>query len=203
MEEFEWKSPPRLAKDILDLELESLLERLEKLPLVQNEEVDEWREKERKKEKIRSWKKRVKESGVPLHFYNMLCSGRIDKGRTIPEMRTARSGCLFFSSTQKGKTFSACSLLSKQLWNGKTGFYLKAYELEKNLADFRPDRSLLSKALDASLLIVDDMEGMRMNSRSSSDFIAFLKKRNDCCFSTILISRKRTFFLEQIEEACS
>lgn len=67
LEEMERKSVPRLVKDILDLD--QLLKGLDKIPLTSEEEKEEWRRKEKEKERVKGWEKRLKESGVPLAFY--------------------------------------------------------------------------------------------------------------------------------------
>lgn len=86
-------------------------------------------------------------------------------------------------------------------WQGS--FLHEGSELEREMASYKKDVCLINRAQSTPLLVLDDFEGVRMSVNSSSDFIALLKKRNDSNFSTILNSRKRTFFLEQIEEAVS
>lgn len=201
LEEIERISEPKLAKDILNLE--ELLKRLDELPLTTEQETKEWRRKEKEKERIASWKKRLRQSGVPQGFYDACVNGKIDKSRTIPILKNSSSGCLFVCTPKKGKTFSACYLISQELWNGRASFYAKAPELEREMASYKKDAHLINRVQSTPLLVLDDFEGVRMSVNSSSDFIALLKKRNDSNFLTILISKKRTFFLEQIEEAVS
>lgn len=201
LEEIERISEPKLAKDILNLE--ELLKRLDELPLTTEQETKEWRRKEKEKERIASWKKRLSQSGVPQGFYDACVNGKIDKSRTIPILKNSSSGCLFVCTPKKGKTFSACYLISQELWNGRAAFYAKAPELEREMASYKKDAHLINRVQSTPLLVLDDFEGVRMSVNSSSDFIALLKKRNDSNFLTILNSKKRTFFLEQIEEAVS
>lgn len=201
LEEIERISEPKLAKDILNLE--ELLKRLDELPLTTEQETKEWRRKEKEKERIASWKKRLRQSGVPQGFYDACVNGKIDKSRTIPILKNSSSGCLFVCTPKKGKTFSACYLISQELWNGRAAFYAKAPELEREMASYKKDAHLINRVQSTPLLVLDDFEGVRMSVNSSSDFIALLKKRNDSNFLTILNSKKRTFFLEQIEEALS
>lgn len=47
-------SEPKLAKDCLNLE--ELLKSLEKIPQTTEQETEEWRRKEKEKERIASWK---------------------------------------------------------------------------------------------------------------------------------------------------
>lgn len=201
LEEIERISEPKLAKDILNLE--ELLKRLDELSLTTEQETKEWRRKEKEKERIASWKKRLRQSGVPQGFYDACVNGKIDKSRTIPILKNSSSGCLFVCTPKKGKTFSACYLISQELWNGRAAFYAKAPELEREMASYKKDSHLINRVQSTPLLVLDDFEGVRMSVNSSSDFIALLKKRNDSNFLTILNSKKRTFFLEQIEEAVS
>lgn len=201
LEEIERISEPKLAKDILNLE--ELLKRLDEIPLTTEQETKEWRRKEKEKERIASWKKRLKQSGVPQGFYDACVNGKIDKSRILPILKNSSSGCLFVCTPEKGKTFSACALISQELWNGRSAFYMKAPELEREMASYKKDVRLINRAQSTPLLVLDDFEGVRMSVNSSSDFIALLKKRNDSNFLTILNSKKRTFFLEQIEEAVS
>ena len=201
LEEMERVSEPKLAKDCLNLE--ELLKSLEKIPQTTEQETEEWRRKEKEKERIASWKKRLRQSGVPQGFYDACVNGKIDKSRILPMLKHLNSGCLFVCTPEKGKTFSACALISQELWNGRSAFYMKAPELEREMASYKKDVCLINRAQSTPLLVLDDFEGVRMSVNSSSDFIALLKKRNDSNFSTILNSRKRTFFLEQIEEAVS
>lgn len=147
--------------------------------------------------------KRLRQSGVPQGFYDACVNGKIDKSLILPSLKNLSSGCLFVCTPEKGKTFSACALISQELWNGRAAFYMKAPELEREMASYKKDVCLINRAQSTPLLVLDDFEGVRMSVNSSSDFIALLKKRNDSNFSTILNSRKRTFFLEQIEEAVS
>lgn len=147
--------------------------------------------------------KRLRQSGVPQGFYDACVNGKIDKSRIFPILKNLSSGCLFVCTPEKGKTFSACYLISQELWNGRSALYVKAPELEREMASYKKDAHLINRAQSTPLLVLDDFEGVRMSVNSSSDFIALLKKRNDSNFSTILNSRKRTFFLEQIEEAVS
>lgn len=201
LEEMERISEPKLAKDILDLE--ELLKRLDEISLTTEQETEEWRRKEKEKERIASWKKRLRQSGVPQGFYDACVNGKIDKSRIFPFLKNLSSGCLFVCTPEKGKTFSACALISQELWNGRSAFYMKAPELEREMASYKKDASLINRAQSIPLLVLDDFEGVRMSVNSSSDFIALLKKRNDSNFLTILNSKKRTIFLEQIEEAVS
>lgn len=201
LEEIERISEPKLAKDIL--KLEKLLKRLDEIPLTTEQETKEWRRKEKEKERIASWKKRLKQSGVPQGFYDACVNGKIDTSRILPILKNLNSGCLFVCTPEKGKTFSSCALISLELRNGRSAFYMKAPELEREMASYKKDTSLINRAQSTPLLVLDDFEGVRMSVNSSSDFIALLKKRNDSNFLTILNSRKRTFFLEQIEEAVS
>jgi DNA replication protein DnaC len=201
LEEMERISEPKLAKDCLNLE--KLLEGLAKIPQTTEQEAEEWRRKEKEKERIASWKKRLRQSGVPQGFYDACVNGKIDKSLIFPSLKNLSSGCLFVCTPEKGKTFSACALISQELWNGRSAFYWKAPELEREMASYKKDVCLINRAQSTQLLVLDDFEGVRMSMNSSSDFIALLKKRNDSNFSTILNSRKRTFFLEQIEEAVS
>lgn len=147
--------------------------------------------------------KRLRQSGVPQGFYDACVNGKIDKSRIFPFLKNLSSGCLFVCTPEKGKTFSACALISQELWNGRSAFYMKAPELEREMASYKKDARLINRAQSIPLLVLDDFEGVRMSVNSSSDFIALLKKRNDSNFLTILNSKKRTFFLEQIEEAVS
>lgn len=201
LEEIERISEPKLAKDILNLE--ELLKRLDEIPLTTEQETKEWLRKEKEKERIASWKKRLKQSGVPQGFYDACVNGKIDKSRILPILKNSSSGCLFVCTPEKGKTFSACALISQELWNGRSAFYMKAPELEREMASYKKDTRLINRAQSTPLLVLDDFEGVRMSVNSYSDFIALLKKRKDSNFLTILNSKKRTFFLEQIEEAVS
>lgn len=54
LEEMERISEPKMAKDILNLE--ELLKRLDEIPLTTEQETEEWRRKEKEKERIASWK---------------------------------------------------------------------------------------------------------------------------------------------------
>lgn len=200
-EEMERISEPKLVKDVLNLE--ELLKRLDEIPLTSEQETEEWRRKEKEKERIASWKKRLRQSGVPQGFYDACVNGLIDKSRILPILKNSSSGCLFVCTPEKGKTFSACALISQELWNGRSAFYMKAPELEREMASYKKVVCLINRAQSTPLLVLDDFEGVRMSVNSSSDFIALLKKRNDSNFLTILNSKKRTFFLEQIEEAVS
>lgn len=201
LEEIERISEPKLAKDILNLE--ELLKRLDEIPLTTEQETKEWRRKEKEKERIASWKKRLKQSGVPQGFYDACVNGKIDKSRILPILKNSSSGCLFVCTPEKGKTFSACALISQELWNGRSAFYMKAPELEREMASYKKDTRLINRAQSTPLLVLDDFEGVRMSVNSYSDFISLLKKRKDSNFLTILNSKKRFFFLEQIEEAVS
>lgn len=201
LEEIERISEPKLAKDILNLE--ELLKRLDEIPLTTEQETKEWRRKEKEKERIASWKKRLKQSGVPQGFYDACVNGKIDKSRILPILKNSSSGCLFVCTPEKGKTFSACALISQELWNGRSAFYMKAPELEREMASYKKDTRLINRAQSTQLLVLDDFEGVRMSVNSYSDFISLLKKRKDSNFLTILNSKKRSFFLEQIEEAVS
>lgn len=201
LEEMERISEPKLARDVLNLE--EVLKGLAKIPQTTEQEAEEWRRKEKEKERIASWKKRLRQSGVPQGFYDACVNGKIDKSLILPSLKNLSSGCLFVCSPEKGKTFSTCALISKELWNGRAAFYMKAPELEREMASYKKDVCLINRAQSTPLLVLDDFEGVRMSVNSYSDFIALLKKRNDSNFSTILNSKKRTFFLEQIEEAVS
>lgn len=201
LEEMERISEPKLAKYCLNLE--ELLKSLEKIPQTTEQEAEEWRRKEKEKERIASWKKRLKQSGVPQGFYDACVNGKIDNSLILPSLKNLSSGCLFVCTPEKGKTFSACALISHELWNGRAAFYMKAPELEREMASYKKDVCLINRAQSTPLLVLDDFEGVRMSVNSSSDFIALLKKRNDSNFSTILNSKKRTYFIEQIEEAVS
>jgi DNA replication protein DnaC len=201
LEEIERISEPKLAKDILNLE--ELLKRLDEIPLTTEQETKEWRRKEKEKERIASWKKRLKQSGVPQGFYDACVNGKLDKSRILPILKNSSSGCLFVCTPEKGKTFSACALISQELWNGRSAFYMKAPELEREMASYKKDTRLINRAQSTPLLVLDDFEGVRMSVNSYSDFISLLKKRKDSNFLTILNSKKRSFFLEQIEEAVS
>lgn len=201
LEEMERISEPKLAKDCLNLE--ELLKSLEKIPQTTEQEAEEWRRKEKEKERIASWKKRLKQSGVPQGFYDACVNGKIDNSLILPSLKNLSSGCLFVCTPEKGKTFSACALISHELWNGRAAFYMKAPELEREMASYKKDVCLINRAQSTPLLVLDDFEGVRISVNSSSDFIALLKKRNDSNFSTILNSKKRTYFIEQIEEAVS
>lgn len=200
-EEMERISEPKLVKDVLNLE--ELLKRLDEIPLTSEQETEEWRRKEKEKERIASWKKRLRQSGVPQGFYDACVNGLIDKSRILPILKNSSSGCLFVCTPEKGKTFSACALISQELWNGRSAFYMKAPELEREMASYKKAVCLINRAQSTPLLVLDDFEGVRMSVNSSSDFIALLKKRNDSNFLTILNSKKRTYFIEQIEEAVS
>ena len=200
-EEMERISEPKLVKDVLNLE--ELLKRLDEIPLTSEQETEEWRRKEKEKERIASWKKRLRQSGVPQGFYDACVNGLIDKSRILPFLKNSSSGCLFVCTPEKGKTFSACALISQELWNGRSAFYMKAPELEREMASYKKGVCLINRAQSTPLLVLDDFEGVRMSVNSSSDFIALLKKRNDSNFLTILNSKKQTFFIEQIEEAVS
>lgn len=201
LEEMERISKPKLAREVLNLE--ELLKSLAKIPQITEKEAEEWRRKEKEKERIASWKKRLKQSGVPQGFYDACVNGKIDKSLILPSLKNLSSGCLFVCAPEKGKTFSACALISQELWNGRAAFYMKAPELEREMASYKKDVCLINRSQSTPLLVLDDFEGVRMSVNSSSDFIALLKKRNDSNFSTILNSRKRTYFIEQIEEAVS
>lgn len=201
LEEIERISEPKLAKDILNLE--ELLKRLDEIPLTTEQETKEWLRKEKEKERIASWKKRLKQSGVPQGFYDACVNEKIDKSRILPILKNSSSGCLFVCTPEKGKTFSACALISQELWNGRSAFYMKAPELEREMASYKKDTRLINRAKSTPLLVLDDFDGVRMSVNSYSDFIALLKTRKDSNFLTILNSKKRTFFLEQIEEAVS
>ena len=201
LEEMERISEPKLAKDIMNLE--ELLKRLDEIPLTTEQETKEWRRKEKEKERIASWKKRLRQSGIPQGFYDACVNGKIDKSRILPILKNLNSGCLFVCTPEKGKTFSACALISQELWNDRSAFYMKAPELEREMASYKKDVCLINRAQSTPLLVLDDFEGVRMSVNSSSDFIAFFFFINDSNFSTILNSRKLTFFLEQIEEAVS
>lgn len=191
LEELERISEPKLAKDCLNLE--KLLEGLAKIPQTTEQEAEEWRRKEKEKERIASWKKRLRQSGVPQGFYDACVNGKIDKSRILPSLKNLSSGCLFVCTPEKGKTFSACALISQELWNGRAAFYMKAPELEREMASYKKDVCLINRAQSTPLLVLDDFEGVRMSVNSSSDFIALLKKRNDSNFLTILNSKNEPF----------
>lgn len=173
-EEMERISEPKLVKDVLNLE--ELLKRLDEIPLTSEQETEEWRRKEKEKERIASWKKRLRQSGVPQGFYDACVNGLIDKSRILPILKNSSSGCLFVCTPEKGKTFSACALISQELWNGRSAFYMKAPELEREMASYKKDVCLINRAQSIPLLVLDDFEGVRMSVNSSSDFIALLKK---------------------------
>ena len=59
LEEMERISEPRLAKDRLNLE--ELLKRLDEISLTTEQEKKEWLRKEKEKERIASWKKRLRQ----------------------------------------------------------------------------------------------------------------------------------------------
>ena len=181
-EEMERISEPKLVKDVLNLE--ELLKRLDEIPLTSEQETEEWRRKEKEKERIASWKKRLKQSGVPQGFYDACVNGKIAKIRILPSLKNLSSGSLFVCTPEKGKTFSACALISQELWNGRSAFYMKAPELEREMASYKKDVCLINRAQSTPLLVLDDFEGVRMSVNSSSDFIALLKKRNDSNFLT-------------------
>lgn len=105
LEEMERISEPKLAKDCLNLE--ELLKSLEKIPQTTEQETEEWRRKEKEKERIASWKKRLRQSGVPQGFYDACVNGKIDKSLILPSLKNLSSGCLFVCTPEKGKTFSA------------------------------------------------------------------------------------------------
>lgn len=199
LEEMERKSVPKLVKDILDLD--QLLKRLDKIPLTSEGETEEWRRKEKEKERVKVWEKRLKESGVPLVFYQACVQKKIDQCKLFLGMNQVKAGSWWFASSKKGKTFSACHLIAKELWKGRSGLYLKACDLERELVSFRPKEEFLRKYQSAPFLVVDDFEGVWMNAKSYSNYISFLKKRNDCGLCTFLIMREKTFFAEQIERA--
>lgn len=201
LEEMERISKPKLAREVLNLE--ELLKSLAKIPQITEQEAEEWRRKEKEKERIASWKKRLKQSGVPQGFYDACVNGKIDKSRTLPMLKNLSRGCLFVCTPEKGKTFSSCFLIAQDLWNGRSAFYMKAPELEREMASYKKNARLINRAHSAPLLVLDDFDGIRTSVNSSSDFIALLKKRNDSNFLTILNSKKRTFFIEQIEKAVS
>lgn len=92
-EEMERISEPKLVKDVLNLE--ELLKRLDEIPLTSEQETEEWRRKEKEKERIASWKKRLRQSGVPQGFYDACVNGLIDKSRILPILKTQVAGaCL-------------------------------------------------------------------------------------------------------------
>lgn len=197
LEEMERISEPKLAKDCLNLE--KLLEGLAKIPQTTEQEAEEWRRKEKEKERIASWKKRLRQSGVPQGFYDACVNGKIDKSRILPSLKNLSSGCLFVCTPEKGKTFSACSLIAQELWNGRSAFYMKAPELEREMASYKKDARLINRAQSTPLLVLDDFEGVRMSVNSSSDFIALLKKRNDSNFLTILNSKNEPISLSRLK----
>lgn len=197
LEEMERISEPKLAKDILNLE--ELLKRLDEIPLTTEQETKEWRRKEKEKERIASWKKRLRQSGVPQGFYDACVNGKIDKSRILPSLKNLSSGCLFVCTPEKGKTFSACSLIAQELWNGRSAFYMKAPELEREMASYKKDARLINRAQSTPLLVLDDFEGVRMSVNSSSDFIALLKKRKDSNFLTILNSKNEPISLSRLK----
>lgn len=197
LEEMERISEPKLAKDCLNLE--KLLEGLAKIPQTTEQEAEEWRRKEKEKERIASWKKRLRQSGVPQGFYDACVNGKIDKSRILPSLKNLSSGCLFVCTPEKGKTFSACSLIAQELWNGRSAFYMKAPELEREMASYKKDARPINRAQSTPLLVLDDFEGVRMSVNSSSDFIALLKKRNDSNFLTILNSKNEPISLSRLK----
>lgn len=192
LEEMERISEPKLAKDILNLE--ELLKRLDEISLTTEQETKEWRRKEKEKERIASWKKRLRQSGVPQGFYDACVNGKIDKSRIFPILKNLSSGCLFVCTPEKGKTFSACYLISQELWNGRSALYVKAPELEREMASYKKDAHLINRAQSNPLLVLDDFEGVRMSVNSSSDFIALLKKRNDSNFFNNFEFKKTNLF---------
>lgn len=199
-EETERSSTPKLVKDILDID--QLLKSLDKIPLTTEEEKEEWRRKEKERARIKSWKIRLKESGVPESFFRACVMGKIERKKLLSECRNKKNGCLWLVSEEKGKTFSACALLATEIWKGRGGFYIRSNELEREMSKFQPNPAVIRKAESAPLLILDDFEGVRMSSSSSSNFIAFLKKRNDYCFLTIIVFRKWSDFSIRIAKAC-
>lgn len=54
LEEMERISKPKLAREVLNLE--ELLKSLAKIPQITEQEAEEWRRKEKEKERIASWK---------------------------------------------------------------------------------------------------------------------------------------------------
>lgn len=192
LEEMERISEPKLAKDCMNLE--ELLKSLEKIPQTTEQETEEWRRKEKEKERIASWKKRLRQSGVPQGFYDACVNGKIDKSRIFPILKNLSSGCLFVCTPEKGKTFSACYLISQELWNGRSALYVKAPELEREMASYKKDAHLINRAQSNPLLVLDDFEGVRMSVNSSSDFIALLKKRNDSNFFNNFEFKKTNLF---------
>lgn len=175
LEEMERISEPKLARDVLNLE--EVLKGLAKIPQTTEQEAEEWRRKEKEKERIASWKKRLRQSGVPQGFYDACVNGKIDKSRILPILKNLNSGCLFVCTPEKGKTFSSCALISQELWKGRSAFYIKAPELEREMASYKQDVHLINRAQSTLLLVLDDFEGVRMSANSSSDFIALLKKK--------------------------
>lgn len=89
LEEMERKSVPRLVKDILDLE--QLLKGLDKIPLTSEEEKEEWRRKEKEKERVKGWEKRLKESGVPLAFYQACVQKKNRSMQAFPGDESSKS----------------------------------------------------------------------------------------------------------------
>lgn len=143
--------------------------------------------------------KRLRQSGVPQGFYDACVNGKIDKSRILPSLKNLSSGCLFVCTPEKGKTFSACSLIAQELWNGRSAFYMKAPELEREMASYKKDARLINRAQSTPLLVLDDFEGVRMSVNSSSDFIALLKKRKDSNFLTILNSKNEPISLSRLK----
>ena len=74
-------------------------------------------------------------------------NGLIDKSRILPMLKNSSSGCLFVGTPEKGKTFSACALISQELWNGRSAFYMKAPELEREMASYKKDVCLINLSL--------------------------------------------------------
>lgn len=103
LEEMERFSEPKLARDVLNLE--EVLKGLAKIPQTTEQEAKEWRRKEKEKERIASWKKRLRQSGVPQGFYDACVNGKIDKSRILPSLKNLSSGCLFVCTPEKVKPF--------------------------------------------------------------------------------------------------
>lgn len=139
----------------------------------------EGRKRERKGERLGKTAKRIRRSFSVLPS---LRSKKIVQCKLFPGMNQVKARSWFFASSKKGKTFSACNLIAKELWEGRRGLYLKAVDLERELSSFRPQEELLRKYQRVPFLVVDDFEGMRMSVNSSCNFIAFLKKETipDC-----------------------
>lgn len=200
LEEMEAKSRP-IAPICNNLELESLLDSLGRLPTCTEKEKEEWLNKEIERNRMESWKRRLRKAGVPDVFYKACVGGGIERPRLIPGLSKAGTGTRFFCSPQKGKTFSACALLARELWRGGSGFYARARDTERELASFHPDLAIMRRLDQSHILVLDDFELLRTSPLASSNFISLFKKRNDFEFLTICISRIKSPFIQKIEHA--